>query len=132
MPATNRKAEDMGRLKAAARREEGAVTVELALALPSVAALLALLVGLGSAAVGQLRVSDAARAGARVAALGRDDGAVAAVAVAAAGVPVEVSVSRSDGLVAVRCQGSVWVPLFGARGASAEAVAACEPARGCG
>jgi Flp pilus assembly protein TadG len=114
------------------RRDEGTVTVELALALPSVILLIALLAGVGSAAVGQLSLADAARAGARVAALGHGDAEVAAVASRAARVPVDVRVSRADGLVTVQCQGTVWIPVAGTRGLSAEAVAACEPARGCG
>jgi hypothetical protein len=114
------------------RRDEGSVTVELALALPSVVALIALLAGVGSAGVGQLRLADAARSGARAAALGHGDSQVASVASQAAGGAVQVEVGRGDGLVRVRCSGPLWVPLLGARTLSAEAVAACEPARGCG
>jgi hypothetical protein len=54
------------------------------------------------------------------------------VAVQAAGRPVDVGVSRDGGLVKVHCSGSVWIPLLGNRPASADAVAACEPSRGCG
>jgi hypothetical protein len=104
----------------------------LAIALPTVISLIAVLMGAGSAAVGQLRLADGARAGARVAALGMADQAVAAAAAGAAGREVSVNVNRGDGLVTVRCAGRVWVPVLGSLGAGAEAVAACEPARGCG
>jgi hypothetical protein len=113
-------------------RDAGSVTVELAMALPAVVSLLAVLLGVGSAAVGQLRLADGARAGARVAALGFADGEIGAAAAAAAGREVQVGVSRGGGLVTVRCEGQVWVPLLGGFAAGAEAVAACEPARGCG
>jgi hypothetical protein len=108
------------------------VTVELALALPAVVALLGLLAGFGSAAVSQLQAHDAARAGARAAALGWTDAEVAAVAAQAAGGPVKVAVSRANGLVTVECAGTAAIPLLGAQAVTALAVAACEPSRGCG
>ncbi|MDR2113944.1 MAG: pilus assembly protein [Bifidobacteriaceae bacterium] len=112
--------------------EQGSVTVELAMMLPAVAALAALIIGLGSAAVQQLQLHDAARAGARAAALGQSDSEIGATAGAAAGRAVTVDVERNAGLVTVRCRGTVWLPLLGGRNGEADAVAACEPARGCG
>ncbi|MDR2348918.1 MAG: pilus assembly protein [Bifidobacteriaceae bacterium] len=112
--------------------EAGAVTVELALTLPAVVSLLALLAGFGSAAASNLQVHDAARAGARIAALGGSDAEVAAVASQAAGRAVTVSVSRADGLVSVECTALTAIPLLGSRELAARAVAACEPGRGCG
>ncbi|MDR1393388.1 MAG: pilus assembly protein [Bifidobacteriaceae bacterium] len=112
--------------------DRGSVTVELAMALPAVLGLIALLVALSSAAVGQLQLADAARAGARAAALGQPDAEVTAAAEAAAGRPVTVSLERSGGLVWVRCQTAVWIPLAGTRQVSSQAAAICEPERACG
>ncbi|MDR0626103.1 MAG: hypothetical protein LBG11_02390 [Bifidobacteriaceae bacterium] len=114
------------------RRERGAITAELALALPAVVALMAVVLAVGSAAAGQIAMVSGARAGARAAALGLSDAEVSAAAEAVAGVSASVSVSRADGLVRVHCSRSVPVPPFGFRTAQATVVAVCEPARGCG
>jgi hypothetical protein len=54
--------------------------------------------------VTQLRCADAARAGARAAAIGDADGAVVAVSQRVAGAGAEVSVQRADGWVVVRVE----------------------------
>ncbi|WP_199424299.1 TadE family type IV pilus minor pilin [Actinotalea solisilvae] len=77
------------------------MTAELALALPAVVLVLAVLVVTASAASLQLRCADAARAGARLAAIGEDDAAVADVARRVAGAAVDVTVSRADPWVEV-------------------------------
>jgi hypothetical protein len=92
-------------------REAGSVTVELAVGLVSVVALLGLVLGLLAAGVAQIRCTDAARAGARAAALGQDDDAVRLVAGRAAGPRSEVSVSRQDDWVDV----TVRVPVLAGR-----------------
>lgn len=91
--------------------ERGAVTAELAVGLVTVVALLGLVLGLVAAGVAQVRCVDAARAGARVAALGQDDAAVATVATRSAGPSAEVSVERSAGWVDV----TVRLPVLGGR-----------------
>lgn len=82
-------------------RERGAVTVELAVGLIGVVLVLALVLLLTAAATAQLRCTEAARSGARAAALGQDDSAVAAVAGRAAGGGAHVEVVRADGWVTV-------------------------------
>lgn len=91
--------------------DEGAVTVELAIGMVTVVALLGLVLALVMAGVAQLRCTDAARAGARAASLGEDDAAVTLVATRTAGAGAEVAVSRDDDWVDV----TVRVPVFGGR-----------------
>ncbi|MDR1442145.1 MAG: pilus assembly protein [Bifidobacteriaceae bacterium] len=112
--------------------DRGAITVELALALPAVMVLLAVLLTAGAATVSKVSLAGAARAGARAAALGEDDSAVRAAAEAVGGSPLVVGVVRGGGLVRVTCGRQLAVPPFGSRLANVEAVAMCEPARGCG
>ena len=71
--------------------------MELAVGLIGVLVLLGLVLLLTAAATAQLRCTEAARAGARTAALGDDDTAVLAVARRAAGDGAEVDVLRADG-----------------------------------
>jgi hypothetical protein len=112
--------------------ERGSVTAELAIALPAVAALLAFALALGAGIVTQLRCGDGARAGAREAALGGADTAVAAAARAAAGGEgVLVSVVRSGGEVVVSVTARVEILGLG-RAITGRATAACEPDRACG
>jgi Flp pilus assembly protein TadG len=111
------------------RRDRGSVTAELAVGLPAVALLLVALLTVASAAVAQTRCTDAARAGARAAALGEADGTVLATARRVAGDGAAVAVSRSDGWVTVAVSSPVgsgsWhgSPLH----AHATAVARAEP-----
>jgi len=78
-----------------AARDRGAVTAELAIGLPAVVLVLAVLLITGAAAATQLRCADAARAGARVTALGQGDGQVVEVARRVAGGAVTVTVQRA-------------------------------------
>ena len=73
--------------------ERGSATAELAVALPAVVVLLIAVLVLTAAATTQLRCADAARAGARSAALGEDQAMVAAQAehIAGPGAAVEVA-----------------------------------------
>lgn len=82
-------------------QERGAVTVELAVGLIGVVLVLALVLLLTAAATAQLRCTEAARAGARAAALGQEDAAVGDVAGRAAGGGAHVDVVRADGWVTV-------------------------------
>lgn len=91
--------------------------------------MLAVLLVTASATALQLRCADAARAGARSAALGEPDGAVTAVAREVAGRPVEVAVERSVGWVVVRVAARTPGGWFagGSLGLVASATARVEP-----
>jgi len=114
-------------VRSAGGRDRGSVTAELAVGLPAVVLLLVALLTVASAAVAQTRCTDAARAGARAAALGEPDGEVVATARRLAGDGAAVSVSRSEGWVTVTVSDAVgsWsgTPLR----AHASAVARAEP-----
>src|SRR5690606_26784521 len=83
-----------GRHGAATGGDRGAGTAALALALPAVVLVLAVLLVTVSATTARLRCADAARTGARVAALGQGDGAVTAAAQRVAGPGAHVDVVR--------------------------------------
>lgn len=87
--------------------ERGSVTAELALALPSVVLVLAAVLLTAAAAGVRLQCAEAARAGARAAAIGVDDAAVAAVARQVAGSGATVTVRRDPPWVEVTVTGSV-------------------------
>ncbi|KQY47103.1 TadE family type IV pilus minor pilin [Cellulomonas sp. Root137] len=114
-------------MTSAGRHDRGSVTAELAVGLPAVVVLLVALLTVASAAVAQTRCTDAARAGARSAALGEPDGEVVATARRLAGDGAAVAVSRSEGWVTVTVSDAVgsWrgTPLR----AHATAVARAEP-----
>jgi len=92
--------------------DRGSVTVELAVGLVGVVVLLGLVLLLTTAATTQLRCTEAARAGARSAALGEDDAAVLGVVRRSAGDGAGVAVVRADGWVTV----TVDRPVTGAWG----------------
>lgn len=103
--------------------DRGSVTAEFAVLLPVVALLLGVVAALAACAGTQLRCADAARAGARVAAIGEDDAAVAAVARRVAGDGARAAVGRDDPWVVVTVEATVGptLPLVGGltvRGAS--------------
>lgn len=114
-------------MTSAGQRDRGSVTAELAVGLPAVVVLLVALLTVASAAVEQTRCTDAARAGARSAALGEPDGNVVATARRLAGDGAAVAVSRSEGWVTVTVSDAVgsWqgTPLR----AHATAVSRAEP-----
>ena len=101
------------------RAQRGSATVEFALVLPVVLAVLLALVQVGLLARDRLVVEHAARAGAREAAVSVDDARVrAAVSDAAPGLgPVAVEVSRSGALgdpvqVRIRAERAMGTPLI--------------------
>jgi len=110
-------------------RERGAVTAELAVALPAVVLVLVVVLTLAAAAGAQMRSADAARAAARAAAIGEDDATVRATALRVAGDDATVGVTRADPWVEVRVTTPVvggWLSGSPLR-ASGEAVAWVEP-----
>ena len=91
----------------AGRRDRGSVTAELAVGLPAVVLLLVALLTVASSAIAQTRCTDAARAGARAAALGEPDGAVTATARRLAGEDASVAVTRAGQWVTVEVSSAV-------------------------
>ena len=81
-------------------RDGGTVTAELAVALPGVMLLAVALLVTGQAVIGEVRCTDAARAGARLAARGESDPAVAAEVASPPG--TQVSIARGATLVGCR------------------------------
>lgn len=81
--------------------DRGSVTAELAVGLPAVALLLLAVLGVSAAGVMQQRCAEAARTGARLAAIGEDDAAVVAGARRVAGDAARVDVGHDDGWVTV-------------------------------
>lgn len=95
------------------RGTDGSVTAELAMALPALTAILALLLLGAVVGMTQLRLEEAARSAAR--ALARGDSVATAVAgsVQIAGAGVETGVEFESGFVRVRTSASVSGPLSG-------------------
>ncbi|WP_248259247.1 TadE family type IV pilus minor pilin [Georgenia sp. EYE_87] len=87
------------------------MTAELALVLPGVVLLLVALLTAAGAALTQVRVADAARAGARAAALGESHGEILGVARELAGDGAAVRVSETDGYVVVEVSHDLAGPL---------------------
>lgn len=113
------------------RGQRGAVTAELALALPTLLAVTAGLTWLLAVGVGQVRTVDAARETARALARGDDEAAAVSVGERIAPDGVRISVRRAEGHVVVTARGRMSGPggLFDALpGADleAEAVAVVE------
>ncbi|WP_456788883.1 TadE family type IV pilus minor pilin [Cellulomonas sp. P5_C5] len=116
-------------MTAAGRRDRGSVTAELAVGLPAVVLLLVALLTVASSAIAQTRCTDAARAGARAAALGEPDAAVTATARRLAGEDASVAVTRGGQWVTVEVSSAVVSGSWGTAGlrARATAVSRVEP-----
>lgn len=91
--------------------DRGSVTAELAVTLPALTAILALLLVGAVVGVTQLRLEEAARAGARAAARGEASAAVVSTAQRIAGPASEVDVSQGSHWSRVRVSGRVEGPL---------------------
>ncbi len=89
----------------------GAVTAEFAVALPAVLLLLALLLAGASAGVTQLRLEEAARAGARALARGEDPAAVQGIVRTLAGTSATASVAAEGEWLSVTVAAGVGGPL---------------------
>lgn len=85
----------------------GAVTAEFAVALPAVLLLLALLLAGSAAGVTQLRLEEAARAGARALARGEDAAAVEMIVRRLAGASAASAVASDGGWLSVTVSGKV-------------------------
>lgn len=94
--------------------ERGAVTAELALVLPAVVMVLLVCCTLGAAVLGQVRCADAARAGARAAAIGEPAAVVLSVARELAGADAEVSIEADGAWVEVVVSRPVAAGVLGA------------------
>lgn len=79
----------------------GQATAELAVLLPAVVALLVVLLAAGAAVVTQVRVADAARAGARAAVAGETSAQVQRIAADLAGEGARVSIGAAGDMVSV-------------------------------
>ena len=101
-PATRRP-----RWRTGADRCRGAVTAEFAVALPAVLLLLALLLAGSAAGVTQLRLEEAARAGARALARGQDAAAVDVIVRRLAGSSAASAVASDGGWLSVTVSGKV-------------------------
>jgi len=118
----------------ALRQEDGAITAETAVTIPSLLVLLMIFVWIILVVTAQLRVVDAARAGARAAARGESFDQSAAVAEQAAPAGAEASVSRTGDEVRVSVRVDVrppaGIPLLPSINVAAVAYAAAEDAVG--
>lgn len=95
-------------------RDRGSVTAELAVLLPGVVLALVVILVVASAGVMQVRCADAARAGARAAAVGEAEGEVTAIVQHLAGDDAQVTITQSEEWVDVRVAAEVPLgPLSG-------------------
>ena len=106
----------VGRIANALRSDchtHGMVTAELAMAIPALGLVIAMLTSVVGAASDLARASDAARSAARAASIGTDNGDVVASAarVAPAGAAIEVTVVRGWAQVAVAVPPLRWGPI---------------------
>lgn len=116
-----------GRPSETGDRDGGMVTVEAAVAFAAFAAVLALALGAVSAAVDQLRCTDAAREAARLAAQGdRQRAHAAAERIAPAGADITITTTGEEIAVAVRAEPAAG--LIPGLELHAEAFAVAEPA----
>ncbi len=106
-------------------REQGSVTAETAVVLPSVVMVLAVVLAVAGGVTARLSCVDAARAGARVAARGEGDARVVAVAREVAP-QAQVRIARSGSRVEVGVRRIVSLPLPWLRRASVGALAVAD------
>lgn len=107
----------------------GSVTAELAVLLPVLTLLLALIVTGAQIGLMQLRVSEAAYAGARAAARGEPE-AAAVIAQRTAGPAARATVNRDGGYVSVRVEASVDAGLAALLGGAVSATASARAESG--
>jgi len=105
------------------RGERGAVTAEIAVVLPALVVLLALLLGTAHVGTVQLRIEEAARAGARAAMRGESAAAVEETVQRLAGANASTRVGASAGWTTVEVRAEVDGPLVGLLAITLEATA---------
>jgi hypothetical protein len=110
MPGLRRHAPGMTAFRGPGK-DRGAVTAEFAVALPAVLLLLALLLAGSAAGITQLRLEEAARAGARALARGEDAGAVEGIVRQLAGASASSSVAADGEWLSVTVSGRVSGPV---------------------
>lgn len=92
--------------------EDGAVTAEVAVALPAVVALLAVVLAAASLGLSQLRIEEAARAGAREVMRGESAAAAGATVRRIAGHQAHIAVQPGGGYDTVTVTTTVDVPVL--------------------
>lgn len=117
----------MGRHQQHPCRQRGSVTAEFAICLPAVLLVVLLVLAVAGVSLAQLRCADAARAGARAAALGQEDGAITQIVTQRAGEDAWVEVQRSEEWVTVRVGRQVLGGGWGSWEVVAEFSAVPEP-----
>ncbi|MFJ4029623.1 TadE family type IV pilus minor pilin [Paenarthrobacter sp. NPDC089989] len=88
-------------------RQAGAITAEFAVALPAVVLLLAFLLAGGAAGLTQLRLEEAARAGARALARGESNSAVSGIVQRSAGEGAAAGIASDGGWVRLEASARV-------------------------
>jgi Flp pilus assembly protein TadG len=102
----------MGQVRKGSRiPERGSVTAETAVVLPALVLLLAVLLGAASAGTTQLRLEEAARAGAREAARGEPAGSVESTVRRLAGTRAELAVTGQGGWTSITVSSEVDGPF---------------------
>ncbi|WP_200903421.1 TadE family type IV pilus minor pilin [Arthrobacter sp. RIT-PI-e] len=109
--------------RAADHGERGAVTAEIAVVLPALVVLLALLLGTAHVGTVQLRIEEAARAGAREAMRGESMAAVEQTVQRLAGSGARTRVGAAAGWITVEVRTEGETPLVGLLGITLEATA---------
>ncbi len=110
-----------------AARDRGSVTAELAITLPAVVLVLALVLTLGAVSVAQLRVTDAARAGARAAAIGHSNDQVHQIVTERAGEGALVQVGYAGDQAVVSVTRPILGPAWGSWQVTAQFATTREP-----
>lgn len=93
------------------RGERGAVTAEIAAALPALVLVMVMAIWAIAIGLAQLRCADAAREAVRAAARGDDSAIIRQVAEATAPAGAEITVTGRDGLLVVEVRADVRAPL---------------------
>ncbi len=96
-----------------ASQEEGTATAEIAIALPALTLLLAGILGVASVGASQLRLEEAARAGAREIMRGERDESVDRTVRRIAGEDVQLALAAEDGWTVLEVSATARGPLVG-------------------
>jgi len=116
--------------------EKGAITAEFATTLPAVMVLLAVVIALAAAFGTQFRVSDAARAGARLFAINDDKAGVNSLVAQLVGGQPNVDISQNGPWATVRVEqslrvGPIWLHPFSVSASATGLLERCLPPGSC-